>query len=1359
LTVYYVRKQGSDSNPGSIDRPLATVGAAAVLATHDDVIDVGAGLFIQPTMVTLGCTLRGQGWDKTIIQFTAIAAAGIQITDPTTPDIAIHHCHLKQLGPTDLIKTVNMADGARLSIVRCVLSASSGHAVRYTVGSANVYYVDVLNSVVRPFQKSANAMAFWAAMQDRINAFNNIFINLWFVVDDTGSGRRIATNYNLYYNNYRDLRAGDYGQQDIRDQDPQFQDFDSDDYRIGYSSPARDAGYDLTVGFGKPFHVPSSVANWGFVGTSPDIGVFEAFKQNASAVIRSADIHLLLKGFADEFDTLNDKHAYTKRGRSLDDADASQLQARWGDLLGVYRPYDSSLEDYRLLVRAMDQELTYRAPAAGAIDRAVELLYDTEPQRIDYNKSRRFPLSGKLKLRTKYGVPPQPFIGWTPVKNQFTGNGNSYYAVHGNSSSNVWAVGQNGQIIRWNGVSWLTVTSPQNVDWNTVIVLPSGKVVIAGMNQYCYYTTNNGTTWQSLPVISDGPINLLFPVSENEWLATVLFFGAARYLYRTTNAGATWTKIRDSDGTNMYDIWAFSSTQVYLAMDTKIVFYNGSVWSTLYNGSGLRSIWGTSPTDMWLTGISQLRYSSTNWASSVDARPVSGCDAFHVRGSSSTNVYIAGADGNNSYHFMLKRVAPGLADWDTYPPLGQLTQPTRLYVAPDGIAFAVGTKSGTNMSQVPVPTGGWGAASISPIPIAVTNFNDVLALSETEIYIAANGGYVFKFNGTTWTAILVAGSNLQKLWASASNDIWAVGGTVMYHSTDHGVTWQARTAPGTESARCIWGVSSSTFWVGTDTGHIYRTTDGGTSYTLQLTLTTGFRDLWGTGATNVWACGTNGVLAHYNGTTWTNQTLGPTNKDLLTVWGLSASDVYVGGNGLWHSTDNGVTWIPQTTPLVSTAGHINAVRALDADNYYAAVLNSDITPIVFQVLKKTGTNSWTYDTTLPPVATASLSQAIGIVKSTGLMVVAGAPYHAWFYRFSSGIGATASLFVQLTAGDFQLNRRWYRAKDSVLKLDPNSTSVIYADGSVVNDESVVAVKASADQTLLRNFRLDVLTGTLVFKDGSDEVTGAGTAFRTELSRHDKIRLTGTSTFYVIDSIEDNTHLTLRKVYQGFGDDGEGTAEKATKIAVFGTVNTNSDGVIAIHSQGRLGDSALLNDRATKGHGFHLVVDTETPTDSIFDDTDRSILLEKLLCKAKPVYKLGYLSFRTDYPAGKLICFSVDRNAAMFVDMKGGASMTLQVSGLVKNLSAILVAGATETGSALLTAFGDAPMSGGADLVLQDAVVEVRVSSNNVTSATISALLSGGTIPAEAVLVGGADIVADTSDPSSGAPLLHMGLRI
>jgi hypothetical protein len=116
---------------------------------------------------------------------------------------------------------------------------------------------------------------------------------------------------------------------------------------------------------------------------------------------------------------------------------------------------------------------------------------------------------------------------------------------------------------------------------------------------------------------------------------------------------------------------------------------------------------------------------------------------------------------------------------------------------------------------------------------------DILALSASEVYFAANGGYIYKStNLASGVSVINAGAtttaNLLRIQGNRSL-IVAVGATgAIIISNNSGVSWSAPVATpaaGTPSYQAVDVIGAKTIWVGSATGRLFQTVDGGNTWT------------------------------------------------------------------------------------------------------------------------------------------------------------------------------------------------------------------------------------------------------------------------------------------------------------------------------------------------------------------------------------------------------------------------------------------------------------------------------------------------------------------------------------------------
>jgi hypothetical protein len=183
------------------------------------------------------------------------------------------------------------------------------------------------------------------------------------------------------------------------------------------------------------------------------------------------------------------------------------------------------------------------------------------------------------------------------------------------------------------------------------------------------------------------------------------------------------------------------------------------------------------------------------------------------------------------------------------------------------------------ISCAPVPAAQWSqmesGTSHSLYEVWGSSGADVFAIGEP------GGSYeagIFHYDGQGWSeALNLEGATLYGLWGSGSTDVFAVGssplGTLGYDGVVlhfDGTSWTAMEGPG----------------VGTEDGAV----------------SVSFYSVWGTSGTSVFAVGesnagsTRALIAHYDGTSWSDMTLAARNdRVLIDVYGTSDQDVYAVG--------------------------------------------------------------------------------------------------------------------------------------------------------------------------------------------------------------------------------------------------------------------------------------------------------------------------------------------------------------------------------------------------------------------------------------------------------------------------------
>ncbi len=179
---------------------------------------------------------------------------------------------------------------------------------------------------------------------------------------------------------------------------------------------------------------------------------------------------------------------------------------------------------------------------------------------------------------------------------------NGFNAIHGNRWDNAYAVGYGGQVAHWNGSSWSAESVPSGQSLWGVWVAPNGTAWAAGVSTL-YRRQSNGTwaddhppdpgaTWESVAGASDTDV---WAVADDA------------IAHRD---GGTWQSVPftfPSSCTNctLWFIWGPGDGTYYTSgQGGALGYYDGASWtfSAPFGGDTITSIFGSGPGDVWAVG-------------------------------------------------------------------------------------------------------------------------------------------------------------------------------------------------------------------------------------------------------------------------------------------------------------------------------------------------------------------------------------------------------------------------------------------------------------------------------------------------------------------------------------------------------------------------------------------------------------------------------------------------------------------------------------------------------------------------------------------------------------------------------------
>lgn len=485
--------------------------------------------------------------------------------------------------------------------------------------------------------------------------------------------------------------------------------------------------------------------------------------------------------------------------------------------------------------------------------------------------------------------------------------GNSLYSVFGSGPSDVWAVGEYGTIVHYDGAAWTLV--------------PSGETrILRGV-----WAPRARDAW------AVGEYDTILRWDGTSWSRAVGVPGPGYHWY------AVW-------GTSSTDLWIVGTDSTVAGSSSGVaIHWNGAAWKKYAVDQPLNAVWGTGADDVWVLDADHGLY---QW----DGELLS-----HVPGEGlpqiGTGVWGPGARDV----WLTGRSAALPSHWDgdvVEATLDQSGDLDGLWGSGPNDVWAVGSDNSDTFSDRGLILH-WDGLSWKRTPSpGASHLYDVWGSRADDVWAVGESGELIHWNGRAWSA--PAGPPLVDLfhvWSSSPDDVCAFGfdrrGLAALRWD--GRAWTAvqvlsyaaigANAAGNSAPYAAWGSAPDDIWVGAvnyeaigDTGNSSARTFfvhwDGRAWALVDQLPGGIVDsfqvasMWGSGPKDVWAVGTSwpvgtGVALRWDGSSWTQVSIPtPFTSPFRHVWSSGPNDVWIGADGaLLHW--NGTSW---SDTLMNLAG-------------------------------------------------------------------------------------------------------------------------------------------------------------------------------------------------------------------------------------------------------------------------------------------------------------------------------------------------------------------------------------------------------------------------------------------------------
>ena len=400
-----------------------------------------------------------------------------------------------------------------------------------------------------------------------------------------------------------------------------------------------------------------------------------------------------------------------------------------------------------------------------------------------------------------------------------SGTTNVLYGVWGSSATDVFAVGDSGTILHYDGSAWSAMSSGTTNDLAGVWGSSATDVFAVGAGGTILHY--DGSAWSAM---SSGTTNDLAGVWGSSATDVFAVGDGGTILHYD---GSAWSAMTSGTTNDLVGVWGSSATDVFaVGLDGTILHYNGSAWSAMSSGTtnGLEGVWGSSATDVFAVGgplygpTSQgtiLHYDGSAWSSMTSGTTNI---LYGVWGSSATDVFAVGAGGTILHY--------------------------------DGSAWSA-MSSGTTNGLVGV----WGSSATNVFAVGGP-LNGILSQ-----------GTILHYDDSAWSAMSSGTINtLGGVWGSSFSNVFAVGlfSTILHYPEQAGLTISTTTTVASSANPSVYGQSVTFTATVTGTGATGTVTFEDGSTTLgSATLSSGTA----TYSTSTLSVSSHSITAIYSGDT------------------------------------------------------------------------------------------------------------------------------------------------------------------------------------------------------------------------------------------------------------------------------------------------------------------------------------------------------------------------------------------------------------------------------------------------------------------------------------------------------------
>ncbi len=380
----------------------------------------------------------------------------------------------------------------------------------------------------------------------------------------------------------------------------------------------------------------------------------------------------------------------------------------------------------------------------------------------------------------------------------------------------VFSDGASGDYRLITGLTQSVTVEPSGLDISTT---DGPKPLVATARDPDGFEVRGVTTWRSLNpyratidsltgMVTANASGQVTMAAENNGVT-----GYALVTVAAPDATPVQSWVQESDlGTSVSHVWGLSPTMVWATNPFGIWLHDGSTWTQQSaEPRCCTAFWGASGSDVWAVADSPerlLHWDGTAW--STDPMTFATDEQLEqMWGSSPTDVWITSRQGR-LYHY--DGVAWTVADSLT-------TELDGIWGSAADNIWTVGNGAGNQSTQLFAFDGGaWRHRQEFP---RVSDFQTMWGTSSNDIWTLSGGSgptAVSRFDGSSWTVVDSLPFGDPSLWGSSAREMYAV---MLFFSGDPGRVWRFQGSrwehvaggPPRDFGTAVWGTSDGPVWI------------------------------------------------------------------------------------------------------------------------------------------------------------------------------------------------------------------------------------------------------------------------------------------------------------------------------------------------------------------------------------------------------------------------------------------------------------------------------------------------------------------------------------------------------------------